>query len=136
MFITDMQAIHMRLADTQKRIDELLSRINQILGVDSCNPLLVWTDGRRSYGDKLNRKKEEVKKRELLLNRGNQLFQLIRFMIKHNHILKRNRLFQLGEMFNLYRKIKQSLIDKLRLMIDNKVIINRKNKVRGDLQWQ
>lgn len=131
-----MQAIHVRLTDTQKRVDELFSILNQMLGVDFCNPLLVRTDGRRSYGDKLNRKKEEVKKRELLLNRGNQLFQLIRFMIKHDHILKRNRLFQLGERFNLYRKIKQSLINKLRLMIDNKVIINRKNKVRGDLQWQ
>lgn len=127
MFTIDFEATLQKLAEQRKEFEENLARLDRILAsLDAYSP----------YRDKFSRKKEEAQKRELLLSKANQLFQLIRFMIKHNHLLKRNRLFQLGEMFNLYRNIQQNRIDELNLMMDDKTIINRENKVRGELQWQ
>ncbi|TOK32811.1 hypothetical protein [Vibrio parahaemolyticus] len=130
MFTIDFEATLRKVVEQRKEVEEYLKRLEQMLvSWDAYSPY-------SPYRDKLSRKKEEAKKRELLLSKANQLFQLIRFMIKHNHLLKRNRLFQLGEMFNLYRNIQQSRIDELNLMMDDKTIINRENKVRGELQWQ
>ncbi|HCM1070476.1 hypothetical protein [Vibrio parahaemolyticus] len=127
MFTIDFEATLRKVVEQRKEVEEYLKRLEQ---------MLVSWDAYSPYRYKLSRKKEEAKKRELLLSKANQLFQLIRFMIKHNHLLKRNRLFQLGEMFNRYRNIQQSRIDELNLMMDDKTIINRENKVRGKLQWQ
>lgn len=127
MFVIDMEASLRRLDEELKRLDELYARIDRALARHE-----VYSP----YCDLFSRKAEEAKRREQLLNKANHLFQLIRFMIKHNHILKRNRLFQLGEMFNLYRNIQQSRIDELNLVMDEKIIIKRENKERGELQWQ
>ncbi|HCE1989071.1 hypothetical protein ACSTJ7_22480 [Vibrio parahaemolyticus] len=133
MFTIDFEATLRKVVEQRKEAEEYLKRLEQMLvSWDAYSPYSPYSP----YRDKLSRKKEEAKKRELLLSKANQLFQLIRFMIKHNHLLKRNRLFQLGEMFNLYRNIQQSRIDELNLMMDDKTIINRENKVRGELQWQ
>lgn len=130
MSIIDFEATFRELAERRKEIDTFLAHLKRMLDFQSNH----WLKDvpQRMY----NRKKEEAQKRELLLNKVNQLFQLIRFMIKHNQLLKRNRLFQVGEMFNLYSKIQLSRIDELNKMMDDKVIINRENKVRGELQWQ
>lgn len=127
MFTIDIEATIREFAEQRKKLEEYLDKIDR---------MLTSRDAYSPYSDMFSRKKEEAQKRELLLNQANQLFQLIRFMIKHNLLLKRNRLFQLGEMFNLYRKIQQSRIDELSLMMDDKTIINREKKVRGELQWQ
>lgn len=127
MITINIEATLRKLAEHQKRTEGYLELIERILADrDSYSP----------YFDMFSRKKDETEKRELLLNNANQLFQLIRFMLKHNYLLKRNRLIQLGETLNLYRKIQLVQIDELSLMMDDKSIINRENEIRGELQWQ
>ncbi len=127
MFFIDIEASLRRLDERLKELDDLYARIDRAL---------ARHEFYSPYCDLFSRKAEEARRRDQLLNKANHLFRLIRFMIKHNHILKRNRLFQLGELFNLYRKIKQGRIDRLNLVMDEKIIIKRENKERGELQWQ
>lgn len=118
MFTNDIEDIFRELVEQQDESYKYLMLLSQKLP-SSDDDIFIFTQNEES-----------------LFNKANQLFQLIRFMIKNNYLLKRNHLFQLGEMFKLFRNIQQSLMDELNLMMKDKIIINRENKVRGDLQWQ
>ncbi|EGQ7954468.1 hypothetical protein LFR94_002346 [Vibrio vulnificus] len=127
MVIVDFESMFRQLEEQSRQINDLLDRVNQILA--------RYNSGSR-YGDECTRKKEKALRRELLLNKANQLFQLIRLIIKHNQILKKNRLFNILAVFNFYRKHEQHLIEDLLLVTDEKLIVNSNDKERGGLQWQ
>ncbi|MCG9688208.1 hypothetical protein L1D13_14930 [Vibrio tubiashii] len=64
------------------------------------------------------------------------MYQLIRFMIKHHHVLKNNRLFKLTEMWNRYKKVEHDQVKPINVLVIEKLLIKNANKVTGELQWQ
>ncbi|WP_105213122.1 hypothetical protein [Pseudoalteromonas sp. T1lg22] len=116
-----------RLNDKLELVDEYLRQALRILNDGNSHVSRI---------DIFNHKIAEANKRELLLKNTNHLVQLIRFMIKHNQLLKRGRVFQFRDLFNTYYKSQLMWIEELSFKIVSVITANMENKVRGELQWQ
>lgn len=122
--------------DISRQADDYLRLLEE--SIDRLETLLNRLGGYSSrYFDVFNRKAEESSRRNLLLHGGVQPYRLIHSLVINNYLFKGNKLFQVGELFNLHKKAELNRMECLYSEMKDKVLLTRDQdvKARGEMPW-